>query len=829
MINVKYIFFLLILLSPLYSFGQQEGYSLRGYLVDSAKQLYVENAIIEVIHGYQTVEQISSDSTGYYEIKNLPHGKHEIRIHKKGYHPIHLYIKMEEEDRRVDFYICPKYFDLSTSEILLNKNAELATISSNAKVIYNDQIKLRNPISVQQALESVSGISSFSDGGIGSSRINIGIRGLNPRQSQQVILLEDGMPIQTSPYLMSLGTFNTPPIERIKSIEILKSASALRYGALSTGGIINFITQTPREHLGGSVSLQGGTNGFASAFVEVGGFGSDKIRPEFQFLYKRGNGFKEHNVFSQVNGSARIAYIPTHKNRLDVKVHGNFEDANTTYTGLTEYSFKTNPRFNSKNNDSLSNWNIGTSLAYQHEIASNVDSETKLYFNYTNFSWWQEDNIFISESDYLINNLREQRIEETYQVDNLLRVGNGKSNRSNLQQIYTGGLEQNFIWNHHINDKIQGKFNVGVHFHLENINQQEKKGRFPDDYRGYFYEEDPTSQQDVQVGASYHLETYAFSLFAIEKLQFGKFSLHTGVRLEAFTLEQIDLLSINRDRKSNGFFTVLPGVGFNYDFKDIDVFGGIHRAFSPPSIRTLRNTDFGNFTDTTYQAINSLISDSWNFELGARSFSKFVNFEATAFLLLVDNIISPGFKTNFINQSQAISTGIETEITFKASKLWKHLPNIQLNYTYLRTSILKGNIRQSVFNVHENPDVSGNELPYAPQHTFAISATYHSFFGLSAFIEYRYVGRSFSDYQNVNFIFNRGDTGPIPAYWLLNASISYQYKHFLRFFVSGENLLDKIYISSRLHSHPAHPSATSSSGILVGNRLQIVGGIQYKF
>lgn len=828
MINLKYIFCLSVLIFPLSIFGQQNGYSLEGYLVDSVKQLYVENAFVEVIHGYQTVEQVFSDSLGYYQIKNLSHGKHEIRIQKKGYQPIHLYVQIEEEDRRVDFYIHPKYFDLNTSEILTNKDDGLATISSNAKVIYKDQIELRNPISVQHALESVSGISSFSDGGIGSSRINIGVRGLDPRESQQVLLLEDGVPL-TSSYLMSLGTFNIPPIERIKAIEILKSASALRYGVLSTGGVINFITQTPREQLGGKVSLQGGMNGFGSALVEVGGFGSTKIRPEFQFLYKRGNGYKDHNVFSQVNGSARIAYIPTHKNRLDVKVHGNFEDANTTYTGLTEYSFKTNSRFNSKGSDSLSNWNIGTSLSYQHEIASNVDSETKLYFNYTNFTWWQEDNMFISEADYLANNFKEQSIENAYQINDLIRVGNGKSNRGNLQQVYTGGLEQSFRWNHHISDKVEGKLNVGVRFHLENINQQEKQGNASNDYEGNFYEYDSSSQKSIQVGASYHLETYAFSLFAIEKIQFGKFSLHTGVRLEAFNLEQIDLLSINKDRKSSGFFTVLPGIGFNYAFKALDVFGGVHRAFSPPSIRTLRSTNFGKVANTTYEGINSLVSDSWNFELGVRSFSKYINFESTAFLLLIDNIISPGFKTTFINQSQAISTGIETEFTFKASKLWKHLPNIQFNYTYLRTSILKGNLNRSVFDLQDHPDVSGNELPYAPQHTFSISATYHSFFGLSAFVECRYIGRSYSDYQNINFIFNRGDTGPIPAYWLLNASISYQYKHFLRFFVSGENLLDKVYISSRLHSNPTHPSATSSTGILVGNRLQIVGGIEYKF
>lgn len=820
---------LLISLFPYLLEAQTNYASLQGRLVDSTHQQYVSNASIEVIHGYQVIQQTFSDSLGYYYLDSLTFGKQELRIHKRGYHSLLKFPILEESTHTVEYYITPNHFDLPTSEIIYNKDHQLSTISSNAKVLSTDLIELRNPMSIQDALAAVSGIVAFSDGGIGNSRLNIGVRGLNPRQSQQVILLEDGIPLQSSPYLMSIGAFNTAPVERIKRIEVLKSASALRYGAQSIGGIINLITQTPRAEMGGKIRLQGGSNGFASALAEVGGFGTEKIRPEFQFLYKRSDGYKDFNTFSQVNGTFRLAYIPSPKNHLNVKVHGNFEDANITYTGLTEYSYQTNPNFNAKQHDSLSNWNVGANLSYQHEIAPNVDSETKLYFNYTNFSWWQEDNIFVSEADYLAHQLKEQSIENAYTVADLIRVGNGQSNRSNLQQLYTGGLAQSFIWNHQMGEKIDGKFTVGLQFHLENIHQQEKKGSAPNDYEGIFYEYDSIAQKDVQVGNSYHLETYAFSLFAIEKINFGKLSLHTGLRLEAFNLEQVDLLSIYKDRQSNAFFTLLPGIGFNYDFKALDIFGGIHRAFSPPSIQTLRTTNFGNVAQSTYKDLNSLVTGSWNFELGCRSFSKYLDIESTAFLLLIDNMVSTGFKTTFVSPSQAISTGIETELTFKASQLWKHLPNIQLNYTYLRTSILKGNLNRSALVLNQQPDVTGQELPYAPQHTFAIAAIYHSYFGLSAFVEYRYVGRSYSDYQNINFIFNRGDTGPIPAYWLLNASISYQYKHFLRFFVSGENLLDKVYIGSRLHSHPAHPSATSSTGILVGNRLQIVGGIEYKF
>ena len=50
-----------------------------------------------------------------------------------------------------------------------------------------------------------------------------------------------------------------------------------------------------------------------------------------------------------------------------------------------------------------------------------------------------------------------------------------------------------------------------------------------------------------------------------------------------------------------------------------------------------------------------------------------------------------------------------------------------------------------------------------------------------------------------------------------------------RIFVSAKNLLDEIYIGSRLHSNPGQPQANLSSGILPGPRRQVNVGIDYAF
>lgn len=827
--SLKSLFLFYTFLFSFNLFAQNKSNSLYGTVQDTINKTFVNNVEIEIIRGFKTIESIKSDSLGRFRIENIHSGKNEIRFSKTGLVPLHRFFNINAGENELNIFLEANYFELASNEIIYNKDANLGRICSNAKIISNNDITLRNPLTLQELLDPIAGINTFSDGTGSFSSLSIGVRGIHPRQSQQILILEDGIPIQSSPYLMSMGMFYSTPVERIKKIELLKSASALRYGAQGIGGVINFITKNPREDLGGIIRLQGGMNGFGSAYAEVGGFGTKKIKPEIQLLYKRGDGFRDNNNFNQFNSSFKLSYIPSINKKLDVNVTGNFLESNSTYTGLTEYAFENIPNFNSKDNDILKNWNIGANLSYQFEVAKKIQSETKVYLNYTNFQWWQEDNIYVSQANFDINYLKEQSIEQSYTISDLLRVGNGKSNKGDIQEHITAGVEQSFNCFHILGANAKGKFNIGIRLHTENINQQEKIGNNPNDYTGSFYEFDTSIQQDIQIGNHYQWENYALSLFAIEEFRLGKFSVNVGGRLEVFNTERVDILSIDRNRLNKLFVSFLPGIAINYDFKAFDIYVGVHRAFSPPTSKILSTTNFGNTTGSIYEDLNSLTSDSWNFELGARTFSKYINFEATAFLIQIENISTAGHKVYFINESNAISTGIETDINLKASKIFKHLPNIRLNYTFLRTNILKGNLSRDAFNLNNYPDLTGNELPYAPRHSFAISATYHSNFGLSAFIEYRYIGRSYSDFQNVNFIFNRGETGPIPAYWLLNASISYQHKHFLRFFLCGQNLLDNIYISSRMHSHPSYPSASSSSGILVGNRLSIIGGVEYKF
>ena len=98
--------------------------------------------------------------------------------------------------------------------------------------------------------------------------------------------------------------------------------------------------------------------------------------------------------------------------------------------------------------------------------------------------------------------------------------------------------------------------------------------------------------------------------------------------------------------------------------------------------------------------------------------------------------------------------------------------------------------------------------------------------GLLVRADLRYVDEVFTDFENIERTFNRGDTGSVPSYSLLNVSARYRISSDWSIFLTGKNVLDEIYIGSRLHSNPGQPEADLSSGILIGPRRQINVGIK---
>jgi Fe(3+) dicitrate transport protein len=711
-------------------------------------------------------------------------------------------------------------FDLDPMVVVSKSPGRYARLTGTASRLDSNALKRMRPLGTQEALERIAGVQGFADDGFGNSRLSIGIRGLPPRRSARVLVLEDGIPIAPALYIYPLMYYN-PPAERIDEIEVIKGAAALEYGPQTMGGVVNYITSRPRKEFGGEAQIIGGQNGYGSVYAEVGGWGSETLHPEIQLLYKRGDGYRENNGFEQYNTTFKLNWVPTPRDALYLKVNADLEHANATYTGLTEYSFRTNPNFNPKSDDTFDIQRYALDLIHTRDLGFGRRT-TKLYASIFKRDWWRENDIFVAAAnwkDHVENGAPLFPIAGTVAPTNidLVRTGNDSTNYGNLRDFATLGLDNAWDIDHDLFGHM-AVLSLGARVHWERFQDRRKIGDSQDDRGGaYLY-----GDSAIIPGAGRaNYETIALSLYAAEEVRVGRLTVKPGLRFEIFEQEQIDLLRGAR-YKDHSEYVVLPGAGANYAVTDrINVFAGVHRGYTPPSTSTLAALNFGDAADLDLRS-----EKSWNSELGARAAGKWGSAELAAYHLYIQDLVAPATGATFKNLGAARTYGLEATGAVKTSKASPFLPDAHVAYTLLFSEIVRGVVSSSQ-NAGALDTLDGNRLPYAPMHTLVAGLSRDFAMGLSLGAEAKYVSWVYTDFENIGRTENRGDIGPIDGYVVYDASASYRKGRYL-VFVTGKNLADNVYIGSRLHSNP-HNKNADVQGILVGPRRQVNAGLSVSF
>ena len=808
------ILFVLLLLTSMSCFSQNsDSFHIVGTVYDSSDLSPINNVAVVLMQKNDTVEIEFTDSNGIFIFDNLYREDYKVFFSHFAYYKYLKRLSLTSSINDLNVFLESSSFNLNTVEIISSSKKKSRMVGSFSK-LGSREMKQISPIGTQEILSYLPGVNSFSDDGIGQSRISIGIRGINPRRSSRTLILEDGIPVQPALYVYSNMYYN-PPVERIEEIELVKGGSSIEFGPHTMGGVINYKTKRPSDSLNGKLAVTAGSYSYLSSILEIGGFGNEVFKPEFQFIYKKGDGFRQNNDFTQYNGTFKLLVNPNKKRRIYINLNANNEVSNATYTGLTEYSFDSNYQFNPKNNDMFYVNRYSASAIQQKIISKKWEENTKLYFNYFSRDWWREYDMFVSEQDYLNNNIIEIDVQNTVGIDDLIRVGNGLSNFGILRDFAVAGIDQQYLYKHRINDTIFGSLKIGARFHFERFKDNAANGDSPTARTGSYYRAN-------------NYETYAYSFFIKEELNIGDFLLVPGIRAELFEQEMVNLINNNRYDDAI-IFEVLPGIGFNYKINKLDFFGGIHKGMTPPSNGTLLTLNFGNTAGTDFENLNLESETSINSEFGIRTNQKNFSFEITGFNISIQNMIAAARGTQFTNLDRVSSKGLELFSNIYTSNYISWLPDFFIGYTYLETEIHDGILRFSALSDTIIPDVSGNELPYAPNHNLIVGLSLNIKSKFSFMINHQYVSRSYSDYENIEYIHNRGDTGPIPSYWLLNSTISYNPSNKVSFSISGKNLLDRKYIGSRIHSNPRQRNASSSSGIIPGLGRQIFANLTFKF
>ena len=138
-----------------------------------------------------------------------------------------------------------------------------------------------------------------------------------------------------------------PEMSSVERVEIMKGSSAILFGNVAAGGILNLVTKKPKFESGGSVSMRVGSFDFYKPTLDLYGsiLGSKKVAYRINGTYEKGNSFRE-NVNSErfyVNPSLLFKL----SEKTEILLEGDYlKDRRTADfgTGAVNYSIADVPR-----------------------------------------------------------------------------------------------------------------------------------------------------------------------------------------------------------------------------------------------------------------------------------------------------------------------------------------------------------------------------------------------------------------------------------------------------------------------------------------------------
>ncbi len=123
----------------------------------------------------------------------------------------------------------------------------------------------------RQVLGRVPGLVVAETEGAGFPTNGIAVRGLNPTQSIEMNVRQNGVGITADPYGYP-ETYYLPPLESVERVEIIRGASGLQFGP-QFGGVVNYVLRRgdPTRRLALVVQQTAGSDGLNNTFGSLSG------------------------------------------------------------------------------------------------------------------------------------------------------------------------------------------------------------------------------------------------------------------------------------------------------------------------------------------------------------------------------------------------------------------------------------------------------------------------------------------------------------------------------------------------------------------------------
>lgn len=826
-------FMLLISFNAMANSGSTAGIQIKG-TIKASKGEPVSYAHV-VIEG--TNKGTYTNESGEFILENCKAGNYNLKISAVGYKSIVKPIEVGNgAPVNLDLQFEDEVYPMPQITVIAEKDRLLTKVPGSVSYVGPKEMNLLQPLSGNEVFRRVAGVHVVDEEGIGM-RANIGIRGLDPDRSRNVLVLEDGIPVALSPY-GEPELYYTPTMDRMEGVEVVKGSGQILYGPQTIGGVINYITANPPEETSARVKLQGGQGGFFSGLLGYGTSFGNNSGIQVNYLRKQAENIGTTG-FNINDFSTKLKFQLSEKSSLGLKLGFYDEVSNATYIGRTQtmYDMGGSQDFvRISPDDRLEVRRYSASVTHEYRFNPNVKLQTTAFAYTTTRNWQRQD--YQRNTEAQTDEDGNPRLDENGNIiwkkpanptgvvwgDESIRGGalymrNSTGNRN--RQFEVAGIEPKLEVKYNLGN-VQNELITGTRILYERAFEQRVNGTKKDSKSGNLVED------EIRTG-------YAFSAYAQNKVNVNsRLSVSGGVRLEQFNyerdirrrtftfqrtvfvdgIEQKQTYNAVRDTvlvNNSQIFEIIPGIGFNFKLnRQVNVFGGAHRGFAPPRVKDAINN--------VGEALELDAEKSWNFELGTRTVpAKGVYLELTAFSMNFSNQIIPvslssgGAGAGIINGGSTIHQGIEGAISLNIGEM------IGSSYSLILDA--NGAIIDSRFREGYNENISGNRTPYAPSMLLSNALTFETPFGLAIRFTSNYIGDQYTDPANTLEASADGKTGHLPAYHTIDGTIQYYVpKIYSTFNISVKNLTNERYIATR-----------RPDGISVGIPRFISAGVDFKF
>lgn len=683
---------------------------------------------------------------------------------------------------------------------VLGQGTSLTTSPGSAQVIDARTLEESRVFSVNEALRKVPGLHVREEEGLGL-RPNIGMRGMNPTRSTKTLLLEDGLPLSYAPYGDNASYYH-PPIDRYESIEVSKGSQVIRFGPQTAGGVINYLTPEPQKELGGFVGIAGGTRGYLNGHVMVTGNGAIA-----DIYHKESDGARDnmHSRLDDVNFKWAGQLNDDHK--LVLRATHFREHSQMTYSGLTQAEYTSlGPRYNPFKNDYFDAHRTGLSATHEWQLNADAKVLTSVYGAYFERDWWRQASTTTGSLSCADGAGAGSRNAGIALDDDDLK---GCRYEGRLRNYTTKGIDSR-LFQRHSSFGLENQLEVGVKYQREDQRRRQEDFANAGGVGGY---QRYLNGATATVSENRERNTDAYSMFAANKTQFTeRLAVTPIIRVEHIRHEHIqrNASDVVTAQGRATFTEWVPGIGATYQLDGNSlIYGGVHRGFSPP-----RTED--SISGSTTQDVDA--EKSVNAEIGLRSspirdLALDVAFFRNDFSNLVQVGSIAGGSTAY-TQGKALFQGIE--LAGQVDRLTSAVDGnlfLRVSLTHLPTAEQKSTFSSTIEGTTFSGG-AGKRLPYAPENLMTLTLGYRAPAHWNGRLEYVYVGKQYSDFENSVAGSTAGQAGQIDAYGIWNAVVNYTVGK-ATFFVAGKNLANETYIVDRTRGIQVGMPRTVQAGMKV--------------